>query len=67
MNLLNKRAAAARTTLHPVSLMRLVRKGKFPKPVHIGEARIAFVEEEVDNWIKAQIEKRDDNHHDLAS
>jgi prophage regulatory protein len=59
MNLINKRIAAARTTLHPASLMRLVRAGKFPKPVPLGQTRIAFVEAEVEAWIKARVDERD--------
>ena len=59
MNLINKRRAQAKTTLHPASIMRLVRIGKFPKPVPLGSARIAFVEREVDEWIEARMKERD--------
>ena len=59
MTLISKRIAAARTTLHPASVMRLVRQGKFPQPVPLGPARIAFVEAEVERWIADRIEERD--------
>jgi len=39
--------------LHWQSINRLVREGRFPKPIHCGN-RIVFVEEEVDAWLKAQ-------------
>ena len=40
-------------------IWRLERDGKFPKRVPIGEARIAWVESEIDQWQKHQIEARD--------
>ena len=43
---------------HVQSIRRLVRDGLFPRPIKVGN-RSAFVEEEIDNWIKAQISKRD--------
>ena len=35
-------------------IYRLVRDGKFPKPIHLGKARIGFVEAEVDDWLAAR-------------
>ncbi len=57
-HLISKQAVAERTTLHPASVMRLVRDGKFPQPVPLGKARIAFDEAEVDEWIAARIAER---------
>lgn len=34
-----------------VHLARLVRAGMFPRPIPLSDARIAWVEEEVDRWI----------------
>ena len=34
-----------------VHTMRLVKAGKFPAPVQLGDNRIAWVEEEVDRYI----------------
>ena len=39
-------------------LQRLEKDGKFPKRVKIGH-RIAWVETEIDAWIKTKIEARD--------
>ena len=58
MKLINKRVTSERTSLHPASIMRLVKIDKFPKPVELGSARIAFVEEEVDAWIEARAAER---------
>ena len=40
-------------------LWRLVKAGKFPKPIKIGAARNAWVESEIDAWIKTKIAERD--------
>jgi prophage regulatory protein len=39
-------------------LRDLVRDGKFPKPVELSEARIAWVEEEIDQWQAAKAAQR---------
>jgi prophage regulatory protein len=39
-------------------LHRLVRDGKFPRPIKIGENRNAWIEEEVDAHIEAKIAER---------
>ena len=59
MRFISKKAAAEATSYHPVSIMRLVRAGKFPKPVAIGPGRIAFIDEEVDAWIDERVAERD--------
>jgi prophage regulatory protein len=40
-------------------LYRLIKDGKFPRPVHLGPNRIAFVEEEIDAWLAARVAERD--------
>lgn len=40
-------------------IYRMIGEGRFPRPVKLGEHRIAFVEQEVDAWIKAKIAERD--------
>jgi prophage regulatory protein len=40
-------------------LFRLIRAGRFPKPIKLGENRNAFVEAEIDQWIEARIAARD--------
>jgi prophage regulatory protein len=36
-----------------------IRAGKFPKPVPIGAPAVAWVESEIDAWIKQRIAARD--------
>ena len=39
-------------------LAKLEAAGKFPLRVHLGEARIAWVEQEINAWIAAKIKAR---------
>ena len=56
--LISKREAARRVNYHPVSMMRLVRDGRFPQPVKLAQNKLAFVEHEVDEHISALLEAR---------
>ncbi len=38
---------------------RLIKSGSFPAPVYLSPRRRAFVESEIDAWIKARIDCRD--------
>ena len=40
-------------------LWRLIKAGKFPRPIRLGENRIAFVEDEIDAWLKRKVAERD--------
>jgi prophage regulatory protein len=42
-----------------VHLDRLIRAGKFPKPIRLGPNRVAWVETEVDEWLAERISQRD--------
>jgi prophage regulatory protein len=39
-------------------LARLEKQGKFPQRVPIGEARVAWIEEEIDSWIADRAAQR---------
>jgi predicted DNA-binding transcriptional regulator AlpA len=59
--LISKKATAARVDLHEESVMRLVRAGKFPKPIRTGPSlncRVRFVEDEVEAWISERMAAR---------
>jgi predicted DNA-binding transcriptional regulator AlpA len=60
--LITKAAVAARLGYHPGHVMRLVREGKFPKPIKLGlgeAGAVRFVEGEVDSWLDAKIAERE--------
>ena len=60
LRLISKQDAARRAgPYHPESWMRLVRAGLAPQPVRHASNKIAFVESEVEDWIRAKISERD--------
>ncbi len=56
--LLSMKQASAMTTLSVSSIKRMLAAGTFPKPVRLGESRIAFVEAEIHAWVRARIAER---------
>ena len=40
-------------------IMRLELAGKFPKRIRLGQGRVAWLESEVDDWIKSRVAERD--------
>lgn len=47
-----------RTSLSYPTLWRLMKRGDFPASVRIAPNRVAWVEDEVDEWIRARIDGR---------
>ena len=56
---IRKKEAAERVGYHPVHIMRLVKVGKFPRPVRLGPGALAFVESEIEEWLQQRIAERD--------
>jgi prophage regulatory protein len=48
-----------RTGRRRTALLDAVRRGDFPRPIHIGPRAIGFIEAEVEQWIAARIAERD--------
>jgi len=48
-----------RTGKRRTSLLHAVRRGDFPRPIHLGPRAIGFVETEVEAWIDARMAERD--------
>jgi len=44
-----------RTSLSRTTLWRMVRAGKFPKPISISPGRVAWSEAEVNAWMVARV------------
>lgn len=56
--LISPKDAAVATSLSRPLLSLMAAEGEFPKPVRLGERRIAFVRAEVEAWIDARIAAR---------
>lgn len=39
---------------------RLIKAGLFPKPVPVGQQRVAFLDNEIDQWIADRVRLRDE-------
>jgi prophage regulatory protein len=59
LRLISMAETAQRVLLSRVHVYRLINLGRFPRPIKIGAARIAFVEAEVDDFIRGRIAQRD--------
>ncbi len=62
---LRKVHAAKKVGWHPEHMMKVATDPayahlNFPKPVRIGKNSVAFVEDELDAWMKARIAERDE-------
>ena len=56
--LLSMKQTSAMTTLSVSSIKRMMAAGTFPKPVRLGESRIAFVDAEIHAWVRTRIAER---------
>ena len=59
MQFLTVRQAAKLVGYHPVHVMRLVKAGKFHKPVKMNDFAVRFVDEEIDKYMQERIAERD--------
>lgn len=62
--LMSPKDAAIATSLSRPLLSLMAAEGEFPKPVRLGERRIAFVRAEVEAWIDQRIAARPANDND---
>ncbi|WP_089686851.1 helix-turn-helix transcriptional regulator [Billgrantia gudaonensis] len=53
--LIRKKAVLEKTALSNTSLYRLIAKGEFPKPIQLGTRAVAWVEDEIEEWIESRI------------
>lgn len=59
MRLISKRKVCEMTSYSRAHLDRLEAAGRFPRRVKLGQARVAWVESEVIEWIEHQVATRD--------
>ena len=56
--LVSLREVCGMTSLSRTAINQRRANGQFPKPVPLGDRRIAFVRSEVENWIRERIAAR---------
>jgi prophage regulatory protein len=59
MRILRLPQVEAKVGLRHTAIYERIAEGNFPKPIPLGRQARGFVEAEVDDWIRAQIAKRD--------
>ena len=59
MRMLSKRQLKELVLYSGQHIARLEKAGKFPKRVQLGACRVGWVEQEVLDWLKERIERRD--------
>lgn len=59
MKFLNKRELRQKVTVSIQHITRLEKAGLFPKRVPLTEARVGWLESEIEDWMKERIAKRD--------
>jgi prophage regulatory protein len=52
-------ATLAKTGLSRPHTYRLIRDGKHPRPIKIGDRAVGFIEDEIDSYIEQKIAVRD--------
>lgn len=60
MKLIRIKDVMDRTGLARSTIYKYISEGKFPKPIKLGSRAVAWVETEIDGWIQASIEGRDE-------
>lgn len=56
---LSRKKTSGALGISEVHLHRLVKAGKFPKPVKLGRNRVGWLESEVAEWLNQRIAERD--------
>ena len=52
MKILSAKAVSAKTSLSIPHIRRVAKEGNFPQPVQLSQARMGWLESDVDEWIK---------------
>ena len=58
MKLLSKKAVTQKVLYSPAHIARLEAAGQFPKRVRLGQGRVGWVEQEIDDWLQVRIDAR---------
>jgi prophage regulatory protein len=66
-NLLRLPEVLSRVPLSKSTVLRKVADGSFPRPVRLGERRVAWVENEIIEWEQERIEERDTDNTGKAA
>ncbi|WP_404375513.1 helix-turn-helix transcriptional regulator [Vreelandella aquamarina] len=57
IQLLRRSEVLARCAFSNSTLHRLIKRGEFPKPIKLGSRAVAWIESEVNGWIRQRVEE----------
>jgi prophage regulatory protein len=57
--LISKPVVLSQIPFSTATMWREIAAGRFPKPVRIGARRIAFFQDEIDQWLVGRVAERD--------
>ncbi|WP_417884329.1 AlpA family phage regulatory protein [Vibrio rumoiensis] len=60
MQLIRLKEVTALTSLSRSSIYKFISEGRFPKSVSLGDRAVAWIKEEIEEWIEARIAERDE-------
>jgi len=63
MRILSKRQLKELVLYCPQHIARLEAAGTFPKRVQLGQCRVGWIEQEVLDWLRERINRRDQSLH----
>ena len=58
MKFLSKKQVTAMVVYSPSQIARLEKDGKFPKRVRLGQARVAWLEQDILDWMQSHLDDR---------
>ena len=59
MRVITKKELAEKVGYSAMHISRLEKAGVFPRHIQLGPNRVGWIEDEIDQWIKAKIAERD--------
>jgi len=59
MRLLSKKQVREKVLYSPAHIARLEKAGSFPKRIRLGQGRVGWLEQEIEDWIAIRLSERD--------
>ncbi|MCP3928005.1 MAG: AlpA family transcriptional regulator [Bacteroidetes bacterium] len=59
--ILRRNHVLRRTGLSRSTIYLLIKKGDFPKPIHLGPRAVGWLENEINEWLEKKVSNRDKN------
>lgn len=61
LSILRRKQVEKRTGLSRSTIYLRIQEGTFPKPINLGERAVGWLENEIEAWLAARIELRDNS------